>query len=353
MTEDYKDSPAAHLAGLTLPGDWFVVEPVARGKDQTGGHFSHGYRVRHKDGTEAFLKALDYSRALKSPDPARLLQAMTSAFNFERDLLTKCQEKKLRRIVRPLNTGSVNVEGYGSPNVVQYMILELAAADLRSHLASSALDLAFRLRTLHHVAIALRQLHSVGIAHQDLKPSNVLQFPEIGSKLTDLGRAGIIGTPAPHDDCQIAGDLTYAPPELLYGFLLPEWESRRVGCDIYHLGSMLVFLFSGFSMTGLLFSSLDSQFHYERWGDGYETVLPYVQDAFDRAVAAFSSGALPAVVRAPLETALRELCNPDPRHRGKRSGLRHVSPFDLGPYVTLFDLLAGKAEFRLSRAEGT
>lgn len=342
-------SPAAQLTGRTLDGGWQVLEPLSRTQDQTGGHFSHGYRVRRDDGTEAFLKALDFSEALKMPDPARVLQALTTAFNFERDLLYRCRERKLRRIVRPLDAGSVTIDGYGPAGVVQYLVLEKAEGDLRARLASANFDLAFRLRALHHIAVGMRQLHSIGIAHQDLKPSNVLQFPEAGSKLTDLGRAGANDSPAPHDHFTIAGDKTYAPPELLYGFVLPDWEPRRLGCDVYLLGSMIVFLFSGYSMTGLLFGKLDQQFRFDRWGGGYEAVLPYVQDAFDRAVEEFSAGALPEDVRGALESALRELCNPDPRQRGRRSGFQHVSPFDLGSYVTLFDLLAGRAEFRLKR----
>ncbi len=349
MTVDPIVNPAAQLSGKTLQGGWQVLEPLNRTQEQTGGHFSHGYRVRRDDGTEAFLKALDYSEALKTSDPARVLQALTSAFNFERDLLYRCHERKLRRIVRPLDAGSVTIDGYGPAGVVQYLILEMANGDLRTRLASANFDLAFRLRALHHIAVGMRQLHSIGIAHQDLKPSNVLQFPDIGSKLTDLGRAGANGVVAPHDEFSIAGDRTYAPPELLYGFVVPDWEVRRLGCDVYLLGSMIVFLFSGYSMTGLLFENLDEQFRFDRWGGGYQAVLPYVQDAFDRAVGEFAAGALPEHSRGGLETALRELCNPDPRQRGRRTGFQHVSPFDLGSYVTLFDVLAGRAEFRLKR----
>ena len=48
--------PALSLSGLTLDGGWTVVELMHRPPTATGGHFSVGYRVRHQDGREAYLK---------------------------------------------------------------------------------------------------------------------------------------------------------------------------------------------------------------------------------------------------------------------------------------------------------
>lgn len=57
----------------------------------TGGCFSQSYRVISDNGQEAFLKALDYTSALQeSEDPARVLAALTAAYNHERDLLARC-----------------------------------------------------------------------------------------------------------------------------------------------------------------------------------------------------------------------------------------------------------------------
>src|SRR5690242_8815447 len=81
---------AGSLVGLTLPGNWQVTQKLAFGPGATGGNFSVGYIVENNKRT-AFLKALDYSRALRSPDPARALQALTEAYNFERDILGKCR----------------------------------------------------------------------------------------------------------------------------------------------------------------------------------------------------------------------------------------------------------------------
>jgi len=80
--------PARALVGLSLDGGWKVVELLERSPTATGGCFSQSYRVISADGVPAFLKALDYTDALtNAEDPARILAALTTAYNFERDLL--------------------------------------------------------------------------------------------------------------------------------------------------------------------------------------------------------------------------------------------------------------------------
>ncbi|MCE2558759.1 MAG: hypothetical protein J4F98_09135 [Acidobacteria bacterium] len=50
---------------------------------------------------------MDYRKALEADDPARALQAMTAAFNFERDILEKCRDRRLSRVVTVLDSGQV------------------------------------------------------------------------------------------------------------------------------------------------------------------------------------------------------------------------------------------------------
>jgi eukaryotic-like serine/threonine-protein kinase len=184
-----------------------------------------------------------------SPDPARALEAMTQAYNFERDLMAKCGEKHMDRVVRAIASGTLRIEGAPAGGVVEYLlILELADYDVRAHLARlGEIELAWILRSLHHIATGLKQLHSAGIAHQDLKPSNVLIFNQDTSKVADLGRASYLGHTAPHDELSWAGDISYAPPELLYGYVHTDWRTKRFGGDLYLLGSMVVFFFTGLS----------------------------------------------------------------------------------------------------------
>src|SRR6185437_7605631 len=171
-------TPAELLAGLSLDGGWKVTERITAGPDATGGVFSVSYIVESAHSGRAFLKALDFSKA----------------FNFERDILQKCADRRMDRVVRAIGDGNVRTTATSGGGVVQYLIFELADRDVRLQLSlSSKVDLAWKLRSLHHIATGLMQLHSAGIAHQDLKPSNVLVFEGKTSKVSDLGRAAYQG----------------------------------------------------------------------------------------------------------------------------------------------------------------
>ena len=76
----------------------------------TGGCFSEGYIVESAKGVRAYLKALDYYEALSHSDPATVLQAMTAAYNFERELLQKCKTSRLDRIIIALDDGSISID---------------------------------------------------------------------------------------------------------------------------------------------------------------------------------------------------------------------------------------------------
>ena len=129
--------PAEHLKGLNLNAGWIVLHQITPPPHSTGGHFSVGYLVEHESGKRGYLKALDFSGAFQSPDPARTLQAMTEAYNFERDLLAKCKDQQLRRVVTPLTDGTVRVPGnFGFLDTVCYLIFEQAKGDIRDEVAS-------------------------------------------------------------------------------------------------------------------------------------------------------------------------------------------------------------------------
>lgn len=344
-------TPAKQLAGKTLEGGWRVLAPVTLTNNSTGGCFSEGYIVESKEGTKAFLKALDYSRALASADPARALQAMTSAYNFERDLLNKCKSKGMDRVVRAITDGKIVLSNAGTSVVVEYLIFELADGDVRKYFdKTKKFDDAWVLRVLHHVATGLKQLHSEGIAHQDLKPSNVLVFEGNISKVADLGRAAHKGYNPPHENFRIAGDPSYAPLELLYGYVDPEWNRRRLGCDMYLLGSMVVFFFTGLSITSLIISEMLLEHRPKSWSGSFEDVLPYLRDAFGRVIDDFSNKIENVEIRTDLTNTVRELCEIDPRRRGHPKNLKSASTqHSLERYVTRFDVLARKAEMSIFR----
>jgi serine/threonine protein kinase len=195
------------------------------------------------------------------------------------------------------------------------------------------------------MSVALSQLHGCGIAHQDLKPSNVLIFDRTVSKLGDFGRASVLGAQPPHEDNPYAGDPGYAPLELLYHEVDPDWHRRRAACDLYLLGSLIVVFFLGVATTPAVLSRLRTQLQPRTWTGTYRDVLPYVRDAFGEVLLALRP-ALPAGCRDELETAARQLCEPDPALRGHpRNRAGTANPYSLERFVSTFNHLARRAEY--------
>ena len=348
-----QQTPAQQLVGRELKDGWIVEESIERPENATGGHFSSSYIVRSDSGIKAFLKAMDYRKALESPDPAKALEVMTAAYNFERDVLEKCKDHNLSRIVSVLDSGTLQPQEGDASGVVQYLIFELAKSDIRSFIDfEKAFETAWVLRTMHQAAAALRQLHSVEIAHQDLKPSNVLIFEDDFSKLADLGRASDRNSTSPHDELKCAGDRTYAPPELLYDGYVPQDWRARLRCDLYLLGSLVVFLCTGVSMTHLLFKRLSEKHHYTNWDGTYSEVLTYLQSAFAQILREFRKEKIHPDFANKITEVVEQLCNPDPQRRGHPKNLRSTrNKYSLERYVSIFDLLAKQAEYSLKRRE--
>jgi len=224
---------------------------------------------------------------------------------------------------------------------------EMAESDLRAKVQlSSDFDLAFEMRALHNVATGLAQLHGGVIAHQDLKPSNVLVFDNGLSKVGDLGRSSSVERSGPHDELPIPGDPSYCPPEQLYGYSPTDWKERRLGSDMYQLGSLVVYVFTGLSVTRLLHDHIPESHRYGVWADAYESVLPYLHEYF-RLMLERVSTRFPESVRRELVLAVTQLCNPDPARRGHPRNRAIRNPYGLERYVSRFNLLAVKSETAL------
>lgn len=355
------NTPSGQLVGQTLPGGWKVVKLLTRPEHLTGANFSHSYQVRAANGSLAFLKAMDIMKAFERDDALVALQSLTTEHLFERRILDKCKNRRLSKVVRVLDGGEVNLPGRHPSQRVFYLIFELARRDLRSVQSPDRhLSLAWGLRVLHQIAVALEQLHSVGIAHQDVKPSNVLLFAPMSSdpvKLADLGRAADRSATSPHDELDFSGDRTYAPPELLYGQVHSDWNVRRVACDMYLLGSMTAYFLNGVSMTHELMSQL-SRTHRPTalgglWTASYSEVFPYVQTAFSEIVRTMYADT-ERDVTVHVVRAIRHLCDPDPMLRGHPKNLdTGVRRYSVDRYVSLFDRLARRAKWDLTRSKRT
>lgn len=205
---------------------------------------------------------------------------------------------------------------------------------------------AWKLETLHHVAVALTQLHKQQIAHQDLKPSNVLIFESNGTQVCDLGRAICERIEAPHQENIIAGDRGYAPPELLYGYVAPDIIVRRYSCDAYLLGSLASYLFLGVPFTPLLFYHLREEHRPASWTGDFQGVLPYLRDAAGFAFDTFGNE-VPEYCRDELKAAIKQLCDPDPALRGHpRTRASVGNSYALERYISLFDRLTHLVKLR-------
>lgn len=335
--------PAHQLEGEALDDRWTVGAKIPQGPSATGAHLSVSYHAHHVDGRVAFLKALDYSAVLRSRHVARLLHEMTQGYEFESRILSECRDKGMSRVVRIITNGTLVRPEYA--HAVNYIIFEPADGDIRHALdRMPSLDVAWALNACHHAAVGLSQLHAALMAHQDIKPSNLLVFDGgKEAKLADLGRSSQVGQVAPHDASRIRGDRTYAPPELLYGEIDPDWSVRCQACDVYLLGSLILFMFTRTQTTAEIVRRLPTPMRPRIWRGTYREVLPYVRDAFDEVAEEFAAQVV-GTGAAELSERFRELCDPDPRLRGDpKERARGRNPYNLRRTISRLDVLRREA----------
>jgi eukaryotic-like serine/threonine-protein kinase len=341
-------SAADCLSGLGLSDGWKVKRHLARNQNGTGGTFSQSYLVE-KDGKEGFLKAFDFSEAFDTgADTLTVLSNLSAAYNHERSILDHCNLRRLSNVVLAVSHGKVQVPDMGPmEGTVFYLIFEMADGDVRVQMdISTQCDIVWCLRALKDVSLGLWQVHKEMIAHQDAKPSNVLCYGSSGFKVSDFGRSSWRGTTAPHDGLAIAGDRSYAPPEQLYGFTHTDFIPRRMGCDLYMLGNLAAFLFSGINVTANLLAALDPQHHPMKWTGTYTDVLPYLQNAFTMVLKDISSQ-IDSLIREDMILLITQLCQPDLSRRGHSKGLGKHDQYSLERFVSQMDLAYKKLNIRM------
>jgi serine/threonine protein kinase len=346
--------PAEMLTGKTLKNDWIVGDIIKPGPQSTGGCFSVGYHVvNNASGIKGYLKALDFSKILHSPDPMRELQSMTTAYNFERDILSKCKGRKMTRVVMPLADGDVDIPSFTDIGKVFYIIFECADGDIRAQVAKSILfDLAWCLRSLHHTAVGLQQLHLSKVAHQDLKPSNVLVFKDNVSKIADLGRAHDATNPSDIDQISCPGDLGYAPFEQHYSRLPPHNFEARRAADMYLFGSIFFFYFSNCSASQAIRTKLLQTSNLTLTNSDFVADMPYIKKAYAEALQDFRADVLPVAkgLTDEIVRMVREFCEPDPAERGDvKKRAQHVSQYSMERYISFLNVLAKRVEVGLRK----
>lgn len=338
-------TPAEKLEGYDLPCGWHVSAYIPTDVGHTGGAFSIGYLVE-KDGVKGFLKALDFKKlmAMGAPDPLSAIRYMTESFEYERDILRECRTEGLSKVIRSLSDGSIDIDGFPVP----YIVFEMATGDVRKESTKQAgFELAWVLRTMHHICVGLKQLHSRNISHQDLKPSNVLVVNDGERKIGDFGTCVTQNCKLPHANTVIAGDRTYASPEGLYGFTHSDWSMYRYGIDAYQAGSLFVFMITGVPASTILMSNVHDSYRPGNWNGTYEQVIQYLDEAFIKVINTVSAH-LNEKLNSEIITIVRELCEPSIFLRGDPVlRRRKQNPFGMERYVSRFNRLATIAEREL------
>lgn len=344
MTER-ADGPADKLLGLTLLGEWEVVERVTRNAIRSGEPRSSCYRAVNAEGAQAFVKAFDFWHEDVDGDPLSL-ERMVREFNHERKIHEICREKKLSRVTKILDAAKVVVEGFA----VHYLVCEYAPKSFADALppGDESVPAWERLAALHKVAAGLAQLHGLEVAHQDIKPTNAVRYDCGNVKVTDLGSSSCRDIPAPHDDFSFCGQPGYAPYELLYDHVGP-WVQRRFGCDMFLLGNLAYTSFTGYSLTTLLTGSLPESLRHNSDTSDYQLALPYLVEKHHEWGPLFleSAGTVPISILEQLTSLILSMCHPDPAERGvSLNGRNPKMQYNIARCVSAFDLMSRKCRLR-------
>jgi serine/threonine protein kinase len=313
--------------------------------------FSVCYKVE-KDGQICFLKAFDFAKFQLMSETGKqvvdIIADMTTAFKYERDLSEHCKNRHVTKVAFVIDSGEEFISSF-SIGIVPYLIFELADGDVRSKLDfSNKLDFAWKLHSLHDIAVGLQQLHNINVSHQDLKPSNILLFNQ-NSKLGDLGRSMCKDMDSQYNKMAYTGDLNYAPPEMMYGYYENDWNKRVFATDCYLLGSMIVFYFAGVSMSALLLNHLPDNMRWEKWQGSFDEIKPYLTEAFSNAITDFKSSFDDDYFSKEISQVVEQLCFPFPEQRGHPKNVANKigSNFNLERFITRLDVLSKKAELNI------
>lgn len=311
---------ADSLLGRTTPCGWEVYEKV-ESKQHSGGNFCTRYLVRNSTGTTAFLKAMDLSRAFQVNSANRLneINKLTGEYLFERNILQICKDAKMTKVVVPLSAGEIIIAEQHPPlDEVYYIIFEKADGDLRQAFLNAPHSTWYSFfRAIKHTCIGLEQLHKAKIAHQDIKPSNILNFDNKVSKVADLGRVIDAEGQSPFSTYYFAGDLTYAPIEIIKNVHITEFEERFLA-DLYAVGSLIFQTFMGPQITAALkseaalISPAVGQMNYEQALPIYTTTFFTLLDRMHQECSKrFDTEIADSVVNT-----VKEMCHPDYKTRG-------------------------------------
>jgi serine/threonine protein kinase len=215
--------------------------------------------------------------------------------------------------------------GISIPISMPYQALALASGSLdeisSDPSARHRLDLIEALRLWRSATLSLMRMHQHGVAHRDLKCSNCLvMVTKSGDviRFGDLGRAKDMSLPPTHAVSEYArgrGDLFHAPPEAIF------WQGGSskadfLAADYYGLGSLLVELLTGFSITRLAIGDMNAAVTQGRadFVAGSRRELSVLLPKYESVIGGVVD-VLPRSIQLDVRQVLETLCNPEPEGR--------------------------------------
>ncbi|MDH4100185.1 MAG: protein kinase [Nitrospirota bacterium] len=339
---------ASRLEGLIID-KWKIIKKRLKTADDNSGVFSSCYEVENvENGQTGFLKAINYKYAFNVLMPGAssidLLHKLTASYQYEKELLDFCNDKKMSRIVSAIAHGEYRDPS--EPYPVPYLVFEIASGSLKNLVQQKRFDLAWKLGAIHGFLVGLSQLHQENIVHQDIKPSNILVFGQVASKLSDLGNATKFDKRSPlWDGDGHCGDMGYAPIELLYGYCSVNWQTRRLGADLFMAGGVITYLITDSNFLTLMISNTPETYRPLNWGGSFDEVKPHILQAYNVALAEVVDR-IDSRIREPLGEIIAQLTHPIPEQRGIPRGFTTSLPqYSLQRYISIVDRLAKMLEW--------
>lgn len=342
------------LEGKTLKSGWHVLKRIEPKNTRQKGKFSVCYLVE-KDGLHRFMKVMDINEHIHRLEPgesqADAFKSVLDQYIYERDVCNYCKGKHLSNVTVVLDAGDESLyEDYFVP--MYYLIFEKADGDVIDALTdSSKLDFAWRLRSLHSVAVGLQQLHSVGITHGDIKPSNILTFDESKvTKVGDLGCSTCDTISGPFETIPFPGDHNYAPPERAYHYQISDLPLSKKLTDCYLLASLISFYITGTSLNALIMQYMPETHHPNNYQGLFKDLKHYLDYAFSRALERIKEDIPFEELKDPIVGIVKELGNPNPEMRCRQEDSHQQSTrAQIEKTISSLALLSDRAEALVRR----
>ncbi len=342
------------LEGRTLETGWKVLHRIEPKSNRQKGKYSVCYMVE-KDGKQRFMKVMDINEHIRHLEPgesrADVFKRVLNQYTYERDVCNLCKGKHLSNVTIVLDAGEESLDD----NVyvpMYYLVFEKADGDVIDAMEDSAkLDFAWRLRSLHSVAVGLQQLHTAGITHEDIKPSNILTFDKKQTtKVGDLGCSTCETIHSPFEEDPFPGDHNYAPPERSYHYHIEDLRLSKRLTDCYLLASLITYYITGTSLNALIMQYMPETHKPDVFSGTFHDVKNYLDVAFSNALESLRADIPYKEIEDIIIGIVRQLGDPDPNRRCREENNDIQSTgSQIEKAITSLDLACTKSEILIRK----